>query len=178
MLYRRGIYDFSPISTLLLLSTQKVGAEPGKIFNPAACTTVAAASQDYRQGIGLLSAKMYVPHFMSCKLVHGLPPKALELQATLRFNLTAVEKNWEKAWDHYLVTELSPHFVLNESTISGLWRSNHPRPSPNFSPWLRDKIWEWPGNEAKDLLLPVLQAKSLVSLHTLKCNKLRGNTFL
>ena len=23
-----------------------------------------------------------------------------------------------------------------------------PRPSPDFSPRLRDKIWEWPGNEA------------------------------
>ena len=29
-----------------------------------------------------------------------------------------------------------------------MWRSFDPRPSPNFSPWLRDKIWEWPGDEA------------------------------
>ena len=39
-------------------------------------------------------------------------------------------------------------FVLTESTISGAWRSNDPRPSPDFSPRLRDKIWEWPGDEA------------------------------
>ena len=44
---------------------------------------------------------------------------------------------------HY---EPSPHYVyvLTESTISGLLRSNDPRP-PDFSPRLRDKIWEWPG---------------------------------
>ena len=30
-------------------------------------------------------------------------------------------------------------FVLTEFTISGPWRSFVPRPSPNFSPWLRDK---------------------------------------
>ena len=27
------------------------------------------------------------------------------------------------------------------------------RSSVEFSPWLRDKIWEWPGNEAKTCLL-------------------------
>ena len=26
--------------------------------------------------------------------------------------------------------------------------SNNPRPSPNYSPRLQDKIWEWPGDEA------------------------------
>ena len=25
------------------------------------------------------------------------------------------------------------------------------RPSPDFSPWLQDKIWEWPGDEARGL---------------------------
>ena len=39
-------------------------------------------------------------------------------------------------------------FVLTESTISGSWHSNDPRPSPDFSPWLRDKIWDWAGDEA------------------------------
>ena len=39
-------------------------------------------------------------------------------------------------------------YVLTESTISGPWRSFHPRPSPNFSPRLRDKVWEGPGDEA------------------------------
>ena len=29
--------------------------------------------------------------------------------------------------------ELSPHYVLTESTISSPWCSNDPRPSPNFS---------------------------------------------
>ena len=38
--------------------------------------------------------------------------------------------------------------VLTESTISGPWRSNGIRPSPDFSPRLRVKIWEWPGDEA------------------------------
>ena len=28
-------------------------------------------------------------------------------------------------------------------------RSFDPRPSPDFSAQLRDKIWEWPGDEAK-----------------------------
>ena len=38
----------------------------------------------------------------------------------------------------------SPHYILTESTISGLWHSIAPRPSPK----LKDKIWELPGNEA------------------------------
>ena len=42
----------------------------------------------------------------------------------------------------------SPHYVRIESTISGPGRSNGTRPSPDFSPRLRDKIWEWPGDEA------------------------------
>jgi len=41
-----------------------------------------------------------------------------------------------------------PCYVLPESTISGPWRINDPRPSPDFSPRLWDKIWEWPGEEA------------------------------
>ena len=36
-----------------------------------------------------------------------------------------------------------------EMVDSGPWHSNDPRPSPNFSPCLRDKIWEWPGDEAR-----------------------------
>ena len=36
----------------------------------------------------------------------------------------------------------SPRYILTKSTISGPWRSLHPRSSPNFSPRLRDKIWE------------------------------------
>ena len=31
-----------------------------------------------------------------------------------------------------------------------------PRPSPDFSPRLRDKIWEWPGDEAKARGCPVV----------------------
>ena len=34
------------------------------------------------------------------------------------------------------------------TNISGPWRSSDPRPSPDLSPWLQDKIWEWPGDEA------------------------------
>jgi len=37
-------------------------------------------------------------------------------------------------------------------SISGLWCSFAPRPSPDFSPWLQDKIWKWPGDEATKLL--------------------------
>ena len=39
-------------------------------------------------------------------------------------------------------------FVLTESTISGPWCSFDPRPSPDFSPQLQDKIWEGSGDEA------------------------------
>ena len=39
-------------------------------------------------------------------------------------------------------------FVLTESTISGPWCSFDPRPSPDFSLRLRDKIWVGPGDEA------------------------------
>ena len=39
-------------------------------------------------------------------------------------------------------------FALTEYTISSPWRSFDPRHSPNFSPRLRDKIWEGPGDEA------------------------------
>jgi len=71
-------------------------------------------------------------------------------QATPRFYLAAMEKNWEKAWDQNYVTDRKwwTRFVLTESTISGLWHSFDPRPSPDFSPRLRDKISEWPGDEA------------------------------
>ena len=41
--------------------------------------------------------------------------------------------------------------VLTEPTISGLWCSNDPRPSPDFSPRLGDKIWGWPWDEATSL---------------------------
>ena len=40
-----------------------------------------------------------------------------------------------------IITKPSPPCVLTESTISC--------PSPNFSPQLQDKIWEWPGDEAR-----------------------------
>ena len=56
-------------------------------------------------------------------------------------------------------------FVLTESTISGPWRSYDPRP-PDFSPRLRDKIWEWPGDEASDL--PPVMCKPEFGLRTLR----------
>ena len=40
-------------------------------------------------------------------------------------------------------------YYITKSTISGPWHSNDPRPSPDFFPRLRDKIWEWPGDEAR-----------------------------
>ena len=54
------------------------------------------------------------------------------------------KKNWEKAWDYCYIMGWKwwTRLVRTESTIFGPWRSNDPRPSPNFSPWLRDKIWE------------------------------------
>jgi len=39
-----------------------------------------------------------------------------------------VEKNREKAWDHFYITDRK------------LWT--------RFVPWLRDEIWGWPGDEA------------------------------
>ena len=82
-------------------------------------------------------------------------------QATPRFYLAAVEKNPEKAWDQNYITDrkwwtqyvMWTRFVLTESTISDPWRSFDPRPSPNFSPRLWDKIWEWPGDEARVVYL-------------------------
>ena len=61
-----------------------------------------------------------------------------------------MEKNREKAWEQSYVTDRKwwTRFVLTESTISSPWRSFDPRPSPDFSPRLQDKIWEWPGDEA------------------------------
>ena len=61
-----------------------------------------------------------------------------------------MEKNREKAWDICYVTDRKwwTRLVQTESTISSLWHSNVPRPSPNLSPRLRDKIWEWPEDEA------------------------------
>ena len=50
-----------------------------------------------------------------------------------------------------IITKPSPHYVLTESIISSPWRSIGTRPSPHFSPQLRHKIWEWPGN---NLTLP------------------------
>ena len=47
-----------------------------------------------------------------------------------------------------IIMKRSPHYVLTNSTISDPWHSFDPRPSPNFSPQLRDKIWEWPGDKA------------------------------
>ena len=41
--------------------------------------------------------------------------------------------------------------VQTESTISGSWHSFNPRPSPDCSPRLQDKIWEGPGYEATSL---------------------------
>ena len=73
-----------------------------------------------------------------------------------------MEINREKAWDQKYVTDWKWwtqlvsnvdsvrtnrvhhfRFILTESTISGPRRSFDPRPSPDFSPWLRDKIREW-----------------------------------
>ena len=45
-------------------------------------------------------------------------------------------------------------FVLTESTISGPWRSFDPRPSPNFSLWLRDKSGSGLGMRLRDLMVP------------------------
>ena len=56
---------------------------------------------------------------------------------------------WKKIRRRPVITfmhKLSPYHVQTESTIFGLWRSSDPR--PDFSPWLWDKIWEWPRDEA------------------------------
>ena len=57
-------------------------------------------------------------------------------------------------WRSYVLTESTisgpwRSYVLTESTISSPWRSNDSRPSPYFSPRLRDKIWEEPGDKAR-----------------------------
>ena len=45
--------------------------------------------------------------------------------------------------------------VQTKSTISSPWHSFDPSPSPDFSSQLRDKIWEWPGDEATIVLHPL-----------------------
>ena len=49
-----------------------------------------------------------------------------------------------------IITKLSPHYILTESNHFQSVMQFDPRPSPDFSPQLRDKIWEWPGDEATD----------------------------
>ena len=39
--------------------------------------------------------------------------------------------------------------ILTEFTIYIPWCSNSTKPSSDFSPQLQDKIWGWPGNEAR-----------------------------
>ena len=58
--------------------------------------------------------------------------------------------NWENAWDHCYVTGWKwwTRIVQTESTISGLWHSNNPSPSPDFCLQLWGRIWKWPGDEA------------------------------
>ena len=96
-------------------------------------------------------------------------PDLLHDFRTPRFYLAAMEKNWEKACDQYYFTGQKwwTQYVLTESTISSPWCSNNPRPSPNFFPWLWEKIWEWPGdNEANIVLLQHHDCK-LVSMFVL-----------
>ena len=66
-------------------------------------------------------------------------------------------ENREKVWDQIYITNQKwwTRLVQSESmlctdrvTISSPWCSFDHRPSPNFSPRLRDKIWEGPGDEA------------------------------
>ena len=53
-------------------------------------------------------------------------------------------------------------YVLTESTISSLWRSNYPRPSPDFSPRLQDKIWEWSGDRGYiNLSVPLMEVNEM-----------------
>ena len=61
------------------------------------------------------------------------------------------------------ISKLSPHYVLTKSTIFSPWHSNSTRPSPDFAPHLRDKIWEWPGNKA--IWLPWLYTSYIYSSH-------------
>ena len=46
-----------------------------------------------------------------------------------------------------IITKLSPHYILTESNHFQSVMQFDPRSSPDFSPQLRDKIWEWPGDE-------------------------------
>ena len=73
----------------------------------------------------------------------------VQTEPTLRTN--RVHHFREKAWDQNYVTDQKwwTRFVLTEP---GPRCSFDPRPSPDFSRRLRDKIWEWPGDEARRLL--------------------------
>ena len=45
--------------------------------------------------------------------------------------------------------EMVDSVCTNQVHHSGSWCSSDPQPSPDCSPQLRDKIWEWPEDEAK-----------------------------
>ena len=45
------------------------------------------------------------------------------------------------------------NFIIRLQTKYSLWCSSGTRPSPDFPPWLWDKIWEWPGNKFSLLAL-------------------------
>ena len=58
MLHRTGTYDFTvpfPLSSHYPTEKLEWSLETLIVFNPVAYTKVAASSQEYRQGIGLLS---------------------------------------------------------------------------------------------------------------------------
>ena len=73
---------------------------------------------------------------------------------------------WLRAWVCCHQSETESTLGNNRVHHFRLWRSFDPRTSPNFSPWLRDKIWVGPGDEAtKHTLVQVSRTDS-----TLRCS--------
>ena len=70
---------------------------------------------------------------------HQLTYQLARPQTTPRFYLAAVEKNRDKAWDHCYIMDRKwwTRLVRNVDSVCRL----------------RDKIWKWPGDEARLILV-------------------------
>ena len=81
------------------------------------------------------SGRIFIELWILLARIITLPVCVCVSQILFPFLVSSLPRS--KATPRYIP---SPHYVLTESIISGPWRSNDSRPSPDFSPQLRDKI--------------------------------------